>query len=376
MTASPDFINKTRKFKTPFLVFSLAEIKSNYRRISRSFPGVEVFYAVKCNPNSRIIETLNDGGARFEVASIGETKQLLAQGVKAEKIICLHPIKSSEFLKYLAKIGISIVAADSYEEVDKIAKFAPGSKIAVRVAVDNEGSAWSLSGKFGMQVTEFPNILLYIKSKGLVPYGLTFHVGSQCENESNWIKALDVCHDIWKTAGKNGIALQYLSLGGGLAVKYTKPVPEIEQVGELVSAKLKQNFASPAGTKFSIEPGRAIAATSGILVNTVFGLAKRGNKNWAYIESGTYNGLVEAIETSSRKFYPLFIDKKGGKKIAYNIGGPSCVTIDTPFEDVDLPELTLGDRLYILNYGAYNLTCSSPFNGFPIPKVYFWEDLA
>jgi ornithine decarboxylase len=90
---------------------------------------------------------------------------------------------------------------------------------------------------------------------------------------------------------------------------------------------------------------------------------------------GTYNGLIEAIETDDRQFYPLQVEHVRRPQQVYNIGGPSCVSLDTPFEEVELPQLRLGDRLYILHTGAYSVTCAGPFNGFPLATRYYYHQL-
>lgn len=372
MKIDKDFLAYCQGFKTPFLFFDLRMISKNYKRVESAFPGVEIFYAMKCNPLARIIETLKLENSGFEVASLNETKQLINQQVAAEKIMCLHPIKSPEFLKFLNKKKIEVVAADSYEEIDKIAKFHPRAKILIRVAVDNIGSSWPLTKKFGIEVTEFPRILKYTREKGLTLSGLTFHVGSQCENEANWLKALDLCNNIWRDALKENISMDFLSLGGGLAVEYNKPVPSVEEIGKLVMKKIGQNFKTKyKKLKITIEPGRALVANSAVLVTSVIGTATRGKDNWAYIETGTYNGLVEAIETSDRNFYPIEVLGQKNVMKSYFIGGPSCVSLDTPFEQTLLPELSTEDKLIIKNAGAYTVTCAGPFNGFPVPKIYF-----
>jgi ornithine decarboxylase len=375
MKIDQNFFERTRRLQTPFLVYDLDEVEANYRRISQSFPGLGIYYAMKCNPDAAFIERLNTLGAGFEIASIAEAKQLIKQNVHPKNIICLHPIKSPEFLQYMAQHQINILAVDCFEEVDKIAKYAPASKVLIRVVVDNEGSSWHLNGKYGIESVDVPKLLEHILAKALMPYGLTFHVGSQCVNEANWIKALQICQDIWEKARRRGIEFEHLSLGGGLPITYRKPIPELKRIGALILKQIKGNFKTKRGLKVSIEPGRAIAATASVLVTTVFGLATRGQRQWAYIEVGTYNGLVEAIETEDRQFYPLKVEHVRRPQQIYNIGGPSCVSLDTPFEEVQLPQLRLGDRLYILNTGAYSATCGGPFNGFPLATRYYYHQL-
>ena len=375
MKVDKQFFKKTRHLKTPFLVYDLEEIENNYRNISQFFPGLRIYYAMKCNPDAAFIDLLNKMNAGFEIASMAEAEQLLKQDVDPDNIICLHPIKSPEFLQYMAQHQINILAVDSFEEVDKISKYSPASKVLIRVVVDNEGSSWHLNGKYGIESFEVPKLLEHIVAKNLLPYGLTFHVGSQCVNEANWIKALQICQDIWEKARRRGIEFEHLSLGGGLPIAYRKAIPDLQRIGHLILKQIKGHFKTKRGLKISIEPGRAIAATASVLVTTVFGLATRGQRQWAYIEVGTYNGLIEAIETEDRQFYPLQVEHGRRAQQLYNIGGPSCVSLDTPFEEVELPQLRLGDRLYILNTGAYSATCGGPFNGFPLATRYYYHQL-
>lgn len=267
------------------------------------------------------------------------------------------------------------MTADSYQEIDKIAHDFPNAKIVPRVVVDNLGSAWQLNGKYGIEIVEFPHFFRYILRKGLLPWGLTFHVGSQCENISNWIKAIQICDKVWEDAWRDGIRLKLLSLGGGIPVKYTHIVPSIEKVGTVAMKELSKTFLYKTKPVFTIELGRSIVADVGVLVNTVFGTATRGEINWIYIETGTYNGLVEAIETDNRNFFPVATQFPRRRKKIYNIGGPTCVSLDTPFVGIKLPRINLGERVVIKNAGAYTTVCASSFNGFSPPKEYFFQDL-
>jgi ornithine decarboxylase len=376
MQVDNDFFRITRPVDTPCLVIDLEQVRENYQQIHRAFPGVAIHYAMKCNSDPGIIGALNSLGSGFEIASIGEARQLIELGVKPHNIICMHPIKSPEFLTYLYDHQVEVMAIDSLDEVDKIARYAPGSKLVVRVDVANEGSGWHLNGKYGLALNECLDVLDHIQSQRLVPCGLVFHVGSQCENLSNWMNALNACEQIWREARQRGIELKFLSLGGGLPVPYRRPVPGIDAIGDAVMNALRHSvIASADDVRLVIEPGRAMVASAGTLLTSVIGTAKRGPTSWAYIETGTYNGLVEAIETSDRQFYPLAVEDAGRPLIQYHIGGPTCVSLDTPFENVELPELRTGDRLYVLNAGAYTVSCAGTFNGFSAPTVYYLHDL-
>jgi ornithine decarboxylase len=368
MKLTKKFIEDTRKIKTPFLMVDLDIIKSNYHRIKKSINNVELFYAVKSNDNVKILDALKKEGSSFDVASLYELNTLLKLGVPPEKIICFHTIKSPEFLVALKKHNIEIMSYDSYDEVDKIAQYAPNSKVVLRIIVDNEGSDWPLTKKFGVAAAEAIDYLKYAREKGLNPIGITFHVGSQCHNKHNWTSALYVCADIWEQARKEGMNLTFLSLGGGLPVKHIKPIPSIEEIGTSINTILQKRFINKyKDLKVTIEPGRGLVGDAGIMVTSIVGKAKRDQENWVYTDAGVFNALMETIEG----FMYEIKAEKNRKKILTTIGGPSCDSVDITFKDVMIPEVKLGEKLYILNSCAYTTVYASAFNGFDPLKVYF-----
>jgi ornithine decarboxylase len=374
MRIGHEFFQATDPLQTPFIIYDLDRIRHNYAAMSGAFSGVDIHYSVKCNAEDRVLALMHELGAGYEVASQQEAELLIQAGVAPDTIICMHPIKSPEFLTYLHAHHIRTMAVDCFEEVEKIARFAPESRLVVRVAVNQAGSLWNLGGKFGLDIGEINQLLQFIRSKNLVAYGLTFQVGSQCESPLNWVESLRLCREIWQDAAAQGQPLQFLSLGGGLPAPYTHPIPAIAEIAAPVMQEIRERFLPMGHVRVAIEPGRSLVADAGILVSSVFGIATRGGAKWAYIETGTYNGLIEAIETPERNFYPVVVKDNDRSHYRYHIGGPSCVTLDTPFENVELPELNVGDRLYILSAGAYTHVCATPFNGFPVPSVYYWQD--
>lgn len=354
---------------TPYLQLDVEQAGENYDAIRAAFPGVEVCYALKCNPDALLVDTLRDRGAGFEIASPGETEQLLEQGVAPDRLLCLHPIKSPAFLRMLHRQGVDILAADCAEEIEKIGQYAPGSRVVIRVDVPNNGSVWDLSGKFGAPLAELPCLFALAAEHGLIPYGVTIHVGSQCEKVETWQRALSICRTAWRMAEQAGFRLQLLSLGGGLPVFYRGPVPSVFEIGNALRDDIA--FFRAQGCRITIEPGRAIAATAGTLVSTVIGVAERGDTSWVYLDAGVYHGMIEAMEVGADHLWPLAVEHNDRPLRTYHISGPTCAGTDVPFRNVTLPELRVGDRLYVRHVGAYSVNCSSPFNGFPIPSVQY-----
>ncbi|MEZ4709659.1 MAG: type III PLP-dependent enzyme [Caldilineaceae bacterium] len=355
---------------TPLLVIDCERIRQNVRVIQNALPGVLVYYALKCNPDAEIVRTLAEMGVGFEIASLQEAKFLLQLDVPPSQIVCFHTIKSPAFLQYLHEHRIDIVAVDSVEELDKIAEYAPHSRIVARVEVPNDGSVVDLSGKFGIAPGQVSILFKHALDLGLKPYGITMHVGSQCVQLRAWEKAVQICFSAWLDARKNGIELALFSLGGGLPAPYRAPILPLSEIGKML-AKYELDKLHDGRGIVTVEPGRAIAATAGTIVTSVIGLAKRANGQWAYLDVGIFNGLMEALLNNDYDFYPIVVSHSDRPKRKYHLGGPTCDSVDTPFRDVELPELRVGDRLYILYTGAYSASCAGSFNGFLPPSVIY-----
>src|SRR3989344_5236560 len=150
MKLDKSIVQLSKKYQTPFLLIDPEKLKQNYKRIKASIDDAEVFYAIKANDHPRILKTLTEEGASFEITSLSELKSLLKLHVDSSKVICLNPVKSPDFLLEMYKEGITIMAFDSADEVDKIAKFAPKSQVVLRITVNKEGSDWPLTKKFGV----------------------------------------------------------------------------------------------------------------------------------------------------------------------------------------------------------------------------------
>lgn len=368
MKITREIIQSAKKYQTPFLLIDLQQVVKNYKEIKKNIDNAEVFYAVKANDHPEIIKTLVKEGSSFEISSLNEMQVLLSLGITSSKIMCLNPIKNPEFLKEMYKARVTIMAYDSKDEIDKIARYAPNSEVILRINVSNEGSDWPLTKKFGIDAGEAIPLLQYSRKKKLKPVGLTFHVGSQCLNKNNWVTALYVCDDIWNQAKKLGIHLYLISLGGGIPIKHIKEIPSIKEIGEVINNTLKRNFKTDNNNlRITIEPGRGIIGDAGTLITTVVGKAKRGKEDWVYVDAGVFNGIMETIQGF---MYELKAEKNGKKKTV-TIAGPSCDSIDIPFKNVQLSDVNIGERVYILNAGAYTTVYASRFNGFDKPGTYF-----
>lgn len=358
---------------TPALIVDFDIIRRTYDRFVEAFPGSHITYAMKANANPLVVRALAQKGAGMEIASLAEFKLALSAGVPADKIICSNPIKNPIFLMHLYDSGAYAMVADSVDEIEKIAQYAPGSRVYLRLAVDNTGSVLPLAGKFGVDADLALTLFDLARERGLQPIGLSFHVGSQCLNPENWVNAIRACGAVWTAALERGHNLYFLDIGGGFPAGHyhTPSIPTIEAIGEAVMAAVAQYIPPTDDLMLVLEPGRGMVGEAGRLLTTVEGKAQRGNETWLYLDAGVFNGLMETYEGFPPVVRPLRDTLGEGDPrpmMVYTLAGPSCDSCDVIARNVQLPLMNIGERLVFYDAGAYTNEYAAAFNGFPIPQ--------
>jgi ornithine decarboxylase len=330
-------------------------------------PRVRPHYAVKANPDRRVLKVLAQEGCGFEIASTTELDLLLGLGVPAAEIFFSNPVKSRDAIAYAAAKGVEWFVVDSTDEVRKIHETKPDAKLYLRIGAPNIGSDWPLSGKFGAAPSEVREIVALAAKLRADLAGVTFHVGSQCRNPENWRVALEKAKGAFDLMTKAGLKPRLLNIGGGFPVRHVKPIPSIEMIGAVVNEGLK---AFPDDVQVIAEPGRYLVSDAGYFVCRVLGTATRAGKRWMHWDAGMFGGVIETTEGLK---YKIRTDRSG-PDIPWTVGGPTCDSVDIVMRDEPLPsDLQEGDFIYIRNAGAYTTAYASQFNGFPLPEVRVFE---
>ncbi|TBU85213.1 type III PLP-dependent enzyme [Phytopseudomonas dryadis] len=372
--------NKMKAFadqqETPFVVIDTAIISQAYDDLRAGFEFAKVYYAVKANPAVEIIELLRDKGSNFDIASIYELDKVLATGVGPERISYGNTIKKARDVRYFYEKGVRLFATDSEADLRNIAKAAPGSKIYVRILTEGSTSAdWPLSRKFGCQTDMAMDLLILAKQLGLVPYGISFHVGSQQRDIDVWDAAIAKVKVIFeRLKEEDGIVLQMINMGGGFPANYITRTNSLETYAEEIIRFLKDDFGDEL-PEIILEPGRSLIANAGILVSEVVLVARKSRtavERWVYTDVGKFSGLIETMDEAIK--FPIWTEKKGEMEEVV-IAGPTCDSADIMYEHYKygLPlNLASGDRLYWLSTGAYTTSYSAvEFNGFPPLKSFY-----
>lgn len=357
---------------TPALVLDFDQISREYDHFLDMFPTGQVYYAVKANANPDVMRLVVEKSGGLEIASLAELERSLSVGATGDKIICSNPIKNPVFIQRMHAAGVYAMVVDSTYEVEKVAQYAPGMQVYVRLAVDNHGSVLPLAGKFGVNGREALEIFEMAREHGLKPIGLSFHVGSQCLNVDNWVNAVKACGEVWEEATTRGFNFHFLDIGGGFPAGHyhDSAIPTLEAIGEATNAAIEKYIPVPAEKLMLVlEPGRGLVGESGKLVVSVVGKAVRSGSEWLYLDAGVFNGLMETFEGFPPVAYLLADDAATRPTRSYTLAGPSCDSCDVVARGFELPETHIGDRLVFMDAGAYTNEYAVAFNGFPIPSV-------
>ncbi|HXB02770.1 MAG TPA: type III PLP-dependent enzyme [Opitutaceae bacterium] len=359
---------------TPLFVIDHDELRKNYRQFRRYLPRVQVYFAVKANPDPAIVQTLFKEGASFDVASMPEF-MIVHQNIERmpakarqqwiwDKIIYANPTKPTETLEELNQYK-PLVTFDNFEEIQKIKKHAPSAGLVLRLKVPNTGAMVELSSKFGASPGEAVDLILAADKAGLVVEGISFHVGSQTTNFENYVQAINLSASIFKEARDRGYTkMNLLDIGGGFPAPYDSSVKPFRELAKVINTELDRLF--PKDVQILAEPGRFLVASAGIAVSKVIGKAVRDGKTCYYINDGVYHTYSGVIFDHCK--YPVKAFKKGATEIS-SVFGPTCDALDVVSMAENLPDLERDDFVYSVNIGAYSHASATYFNGFPPAKV-------
>ncbi|HKX73434.1 MAG TPA: type III PLP-dependent enzyme [Candidatus Saccharimonadales bacterium] len=369
--AMPDVLRPERlrdlPHGTPFLFLDLEAVGRRLEEFEEELPGVDVHYAMKCNPDRTLLRYLHRLGSGFEVASIAELRTLQALGADPRDVLFSNPVKVPSHIKQAADAGLYRFAFDSYQELEKIAAHAPGASVYVRLATSAINSVVHSEGKFGTDTETARRLLQEAGKLGLRAYGIAFHVGSQVEDPELWRHAIRTSGQLMRDLG--GLSMQMLDMGGGFPAHHKKRMPSVAEIAAVINESLEAELPY-LPRKLAIEPGRGLVSDAGVMVASVIGVVERGGKHWVHLDLGGFT-MFEALETSNELDYPVADSRLSAQRMKANIAAATCDSMDTVlYGNRGLSaDLKVGDRVFIYAAGAYTTSYASSFNGFPKPTL-------
>ena len=396
--------------------FDTDRLLNNLQLWADQFPGIQPYYAVKCNNHPKLIQILYQHHFAFDCASQNELQLVQSVGVQIgghqpsfrgvmtesiPAVVYANPFKFPTHLQFAEQHGVKMMTADCPEELDKIKRYCPSARVLLRIAVDDSHSICQFNSKFGMVPTEVNLKAFLTRAQDLQVsvVGVSFHVGSGCLSAESYLDALRKCRYVFDFAKETvGLDLNIIDLGGG----FMQGEPLLSTVSHVISQQLKQLFNwTPKSHHLYVmaEPGRFMATNVFDLYVQVIGKnstlgasnerlgasnerlgASDGRKDVCikyYINNSVYGAFNCKIFDYAVFNYQLY--HADGSPITSTIAipctvfGSTCDSIDKILEHISLPEMIVGDYMCFKNMGAYTYSASCTFNGIPLADVYQME---
>lgn len=372
-----DFFSQNRQ--SPMVVVDLDIVAENYLALQASMPRAKIFYALKANPAPEVARLLTTMGSSFDTASVPEIEACLAAGCPADRISYGNTIKKASDIARAYELGVRLYAFDSEVELAKIEAHAPGSRVFCRILTSGEGADWPLSKKFGCEPEMARDLMVTASKMNVIPYGISFHVGSQQSNLSQYDIAIGTSAGLFRDLATNhGIHLKLVNVGGGFGTRYRKDIPAVEEYGVAITNSFMKHFGDNI-PEIIIEPGRGMVGNAGVIQTEVVLISKKSYKaqerSWVYLDVGKFGGLAETMDEAIQ--YSIVPENPVDESCPTQpviIAGPTCDSADVLYEksSYSLPSnVKVGDKLYILSTGAYTTSYSAVgFNGFAPLKAF------
>jgi ornithine decarboxylase len=387
-----DGLLNSKHFKTkhelPIHVVDLGNVVRQTKVWNQTFPSINPYYAVKCNPSEKVLETLFLSGMRtFDCASTEEFDLIQDIGIGNEVSLAYsHCIKPIETLEYINKFNgrknklspIDYTTFDCKEELIKIKEYCPNIPLYLRIRVESEWGKYTFDDKFGCLNNEMLELVKYCLENDLNVCGVMFHVGCAYNNSKIYSHALNKAYKlVLDCENLLNHKLDVIDIGGGFPgvnQHFGHKNPSFGEVSEVINGEVSQ-FDSDL--TFSAEPGRFFVTSSTTAVFNIIGKRKRESKMNYFINDSMYqtfsymlyeSGFADII-SFKQILNGLAMDDR--QKVLTDIFGRTCDGMDIIYKNILMPDLTLGDTCISEHFGAYGWNTHLPFNGFKNPELVY-----
>ena len=375
-----DIINQyleKKKGEQSFILVDLGDIIRQYHRWKKLLPRITPYYAIKCNPCPIIIQLLNKLGCCFDCASQQEILKTINLGIDPKNIIFANPCKPVDFIKFSRSNDVDILVIDSCYELYKIKLYHPEANLLVRIQTDDSKSKCKFNSKFGVELNEVKAILELGKVLQLNIIGVSFHVGSGCEDTSVYRTAITDCKNVFQIAKNLDIHMNIIDIGGGFPGTDDGKV-QFDQMAEIINATIDELFneTEQENIKFISEPGRYFVESSHTIVCSIINKKEKIDQETGeklityYISDGVYKSFSNIIfDYAKPEFIPF--NERTEKTYQSILYGESCDSLDIISKNCQLPSLAIGESIIVKNMGAYTIASSTEFNGFTKAELYY-----
>ncbi len=363
------------RYATPFYLYDEKGIRETARRVNKAFSwnkGFKEYFAVKATPTPGILKILHEEGCGADCSSYTELLMADAVGFKCDEIMFSSNDTPAEDFQLARKLNATInlddiTHIDFLERVADIpdtvcCRYNPGGHFAIANNImDNPGDA-----KYGMTREQLTEAYKRLMAKGVKHFGLHAFLASNTVTNDYYPELARILFKVAvELKEETGASIEFINLSGGVGIAYRpgQPQNDIMEIGEGVRRAYEEVLV-PAGmgnVRLYTEMGRYMLAPYGALVSRVIH-QKHIYKEYIGLDACAANLMRPAIYGAYHHITVM------GKENApcdhkYDVTGGLCENNDKFAIDRMLPEINIGDLVFIHDAGAHGFAMGYNYNG-------------
>ena len=367
------------RYSTPLYVYSATSIRQRYQQFDGAFAACDhtICYSVKANSNLSILRLLASLGAGFDIVSGGELHRVLKASRKsAAKVVFSGVGKLGDEIDLALRSRILLFNVESLSELQLLAARATHlrkpARFAVRVNpdVDARTHPYISTGlhehKFGVPMREAPHLYREgAASRYLKAVGVSVHIGSQILDIDPFREAMQRVAALVRALRHAGHDIRYVDAGGGLGISYAKnPKGRFPARVKSYAAAIIRPLQR-LGLHVLLEPGRSIIGPAGLLLTRVVYRKRNDGKHFLIVDAAMNDLMRPSLYGAHHEIVPVLLNANFGELAKIDVVGPVCESGDFFARNRELPAVSEGDLLAILDAGAYGMSLASNYNTRP-----------
>ncbi len=361
---------------TPTWVYGAASIRARHAALSAALQAqrlnVRVHYAVKANDHLAVLDIFRGLGAGADVVSLGEFLRTQRVRIAPGEVVFSGVGKARGEIAATLQAGVGQLNVESREELEMIASVArlQGriARVALRMNPDVDAGTHAkittglADNKFGIPAADIPELYAHAAGlDGIEPVGIALHIGSQILNPAPYEQAYAKAAAMVRYLRAQGLSVSVLDLGGGLGIGYGDE-PGISLPA--YAAVLRREVGG-LGVRLMVEPGRSLVGPAGLLLASVLLEKHSAAKRFIVLDAAMNDLLRPALYDAWHGILPVNATALHGPCASADVVGPVCETADCFAAGRQLPPMAAGERVAILDAGAYGAVMSSSYNARP-----------
>jgi diaminopimelate decarboxylase len=398
----------SRDYSSPLHVIHARAVRTSVEQFLAPFQKenlpVACHFSVKTNPVPELLLLLRQCGVGVEIVNEHELWLVRKLGFRGKEIIVNGPGKSPGLLSASLGCGVKMLSAESITDIERLESLdmKRGKPLNVGIRICPALPFKRLDPRLHSAIKESPygflpdsrdleEALKKIHSNNHVHFtGFHVHLGSGISSSRPYVKAIAILEKEILLANRLGCASPIINIGGGFGSETAPVLSAVQFIASLMHTRVRQranqehhqllgllagelsrmlaNFYRQglAIEQIIAEPGRRLTGSSQITLLTVLDVIHRRRDRNILICDGGAMSLSPMLLTEHHRLLPTVLHD--GPKHVYTVLGNLPSQLDLVSHAAELPEMHKGDRLAVMDTGAYFIPFANNFNG-PRPAI-------